>query len=817
MTAENKSSLGKLVGAMFVAGLLVAGLLFPVASGLGVASNRAAAAVENVSSELLNGTVPEVTTMTDVTGRPIALLYDQYRYQVGFNDIAPDMVRAIVSIEDRRFFDHDGVDWKGTIRAALKNSSSGEVQQGASTLDQQYIKNYQLFVLSRTEAEKQAATETTPARKLREVRMALTLEQTLADQAKREQGLGPAEAKQEAKKQIITRYLNTVPFGNNAFGVEAASLTYFGVPASKLRVEQAAMLAGMVQSSSALNPYTNPEGATERRNLVLDQMIANFPDRRDELEAAKKLPLGTLPQPRIAQQGCISAKSAGFLCDYALKFLAENGLSRNTVLRGGYIIRTTLDPEVQRSTVAALQAYAAPQADGVAQVSSVIRPGRNSHAIVAMGSSRNYGLRLKAGETVQPQPFSLIGDGAGSVFKVFTTAAALEKGLGTNAMIPVPATLQVTGMGNSGGVNGCPPMYYCVKNDGKYPAMMSLTNALAQSPNTAFVKLLQRTGVKPTVDMAVRLGLRSYTIPGSSGFGDKSIATYVKEGNLGSFTLGPFPVNGLELSNVAATLASGGVWCPPNPIASITKIKRDRYGNVIIGPDGKPAQAPVPVAVPKCEQVVDRGLANAMAHLLSKDDVGAGTAAAAARGSGWSLPLSSKTGTTEAHRSSAFLGYTNNLAAAVYAYNDGPLPSELCSGPLRQCGYGNLYGGSEPARTWFAAIGPVAGNFGPTFLPPNPPEYVGGTPRGRVPNVTGLQASEATARLQRAGFKVTQLSAASSRPQGSVVFTAPSDSAMPGSTITIYVSDGRRSGSSGPTETTVEVPGVGPVIIQIPG
>ena len=93
--------------------------------------------------------------------------------------------------------------------------------------------------------------------------------------------------------------------------------------------------------------------------------------------------------------------------------------------------------------------------------------------------------------------------------------------------------------------------------------------------------------------------------------------------------------------------------------------------------------------------------------------------------------MSGKTGTTEAHRSSAFLGYTNNLAAAVYAYNDGPLPSELCSGPLRQCGYGNLYGGSEPARTWFAAIGPVAGNFGPTFLPPNPPEYVGGTPRGR--------------------------------------------------------------------------------------
>ncbi|GAB10241.1 penicillin-binding protein 1, partial [Gordonia araii NBRC 100433] len=346
LSATTKRKLGQLAGAIFVSGVLVAGLLFPVAGGLGVASNRAAAAVENVSSELLNGTVPEVTTMTDVTGRPIALLFDQYRFQVGFNDINPDMIRAIVSIEDRRFFDHDGVDWKGTIRAALKNSSTGEVQQGASTLDQQYIKNYQLFVLARTEAEKQAATETTPARKLREVRMALTMEQTLTEQARRERGLGPTEAKQEAKKQIITRYLNTVPFGNNAFGIETAAQTYFGVPAKDLRVEQAALLAGMVQSSSALNPYTNPQGALDRRNLVLDTMIANFPDRREELENAKKLPLGTLPQPRVAQQGCISAKNNGFLCDYALKFLAENGLSRSTVMRGGYTIRTTLDPAV---------------------------------------------------------------------------------------------------------------------------------------------------------------------------------------------------------------------------------------------------------------------------------------------------------------------------------------------------------------------------------------------------------------------------------------------------------------------------------------
>ncbi|WAC57363.1 penicillin-binding protein [Gordonia sp. SL306] len=807
-----------LAGACLLAGVLVAGLLYPVASGMGVVSNRAASAVENVSSELLNGTLPEVTTMTDSAGTPIAVLYDQYRYQVGYNDISPDMIRAIISIEDRRFLEHDGVDWKGTIRAALKNSSSGEVQQGASTLDQQYIKNYQLLVLARTEADRQAAIETTPARKLREVRMALTMEQSLTDQAKRDKGLDDAAAKQEAKKQIVTRYLNVVPFGNNAYGIEAAAQTYFGKHAKDLAVEQAAMLAGMVQSSSSLDPYTNPEAATKRRNTVLDTMIQNFPDRRTELVAAKAKPLGVVPNPQTPTQGCIGADNNGFFCDYALQFLAENGMSRDSVARGGYVIRTTLDPDVQRSTIRAVKAQANPDSDGVADVMSAIRPGKKSHDILAMASSRDYGLNLKAGQTVQSQPFSMVGDGAGSVFKIFTTAAAMEKGLGLASNIQVPGFVALEGMGNSSGSNGCPANSYCVKNDGKYPASMSVTNALAQSPNTAFVKLLQQVGVKPAVDMAVRLGLRSYTVPGSSGYGDKSMATYVKEGNFGSFTLGPLPVNGLELSNVAATLASGGTWCPPNPIASISRIKRDQYGNPVLGPDGKPAMTAVPFNPPPCEQAVEEGLANTLANGLSHDDKGGGTSAGAAGSAGWTLPVSGKTGTTESHRSSAFLGFTNNIAGSSYVYNDGPNPTGICSGPLRQCYDGDLYGGMEPARTWYAAMKPVATKFGPVRLPPTDPRFMAGNDRGRIPSVSGLPASDATSRLQRAGFKVNQLDVDSNRPQGTVVFTAPSDSAMPGSVVTIYVSNGRRDeGDKGPTETTVQVPGVGPVVIQLPG
>ncbi|MBA4025100.1 MAG: carboxypeptidase/penicillin-binding protein 1A [Gordonia sp.] len=809
-----------LLGCCLLAGILVAGLLFPLVGGVGFVSSRAASAVDNVESELVGGQVPEVSTMTDVNGDPIAFLYDQRRFQVGYNDISPEMIRAIISVEDRRFLEHDGVDWRGTIRALVTNQASGEVQQGASTLDQQYVKNYQLLVLARTDAERRAATETTAARKLREIRMARTLEQTLTAQAMSEKNLDAESAKQEAKKAIVTRYLNLVPFGNGAYGIEAAAGTYFGKPAKDLTVPEAAMLAGMVQSSSALNPYTNPEGVLERRNVVLDTMIANFPERAGEYVAAKDSPLGVLPSPRSLDQGCISAGDAGFFCDYALQFLAENGISRDQIARGGYLIRTTLDPQVQEATHNAVRTYASPDLTGVANVMNVIRPGTESHDILAMTSSRDYGLNRDIGQTMQPQPYSMVGNGAGSVFKIFTVAAAMERGLGAGSSLQVPSTFQARGMGSSGGVNGCPANTYCVRNDGNYPGSMSVTNALAQSPNTAFVKLLQDVGVGPTVDMAVRLGLRSYTNPGTSGFGEQSLADYIKENNLGSFTLGPTAVDALELSNVAATLASGGVWCPPNPIASITQPKRDSNGNRVLEADGRPGVVDVALERPACERVVEPGLANTLANAMSEDDRGAGTAAGAAGSTGWSLPMSGKTGTTEANRSSAFLGFTNNLAGATYVYNDSPTISELCSGPLRQCGYGNLYGGNEPARTWFSAMLPIADKFGPTALPPRDPAYVAGVGGKAVPSVVGLSAGEATARLEAEGFRVNQVSVGSGQASGTVVSSTPNGSAIPGSTVTISVSNGQAPlppRRPAPPPATITVPGVGPIVIPLPG
>jgi membrane peptidoglycan carboxypeptidase len=754
------TAFAKLLVACLLAGLLAAGLMFPLVGGAGMVVSRASDSVVRESAQLVQGDVPIVSTMVDAAGNPIAWLYTQRRWVVPSERIADTMKLAIVSIEDRRFAEHNGVDVPGTLTGLVGYLQGADDTRGGSTIEQQYVKNYNLLVTAQTDAERRAAVEATPVRKLREMRMALALDKALP------------------KPEILTRYLNLVSFGNGAYGVQDAAKTYFGIEAIQLNWQQAALLAGMVQSTSALNPYTNPDGALARRNVVLDTLIENLPDKAAELRAARGQPLGILPQPNALPQGCIGAGDRAFFCEYALQYLARAGISKEQLARNGYLIRTNLDPKVQDSVKKAVDTVASPTQDGVASVMTVIRPGKDAHRVAAMADNRTYGLNLNAGQTVQPQPFSLVGDGAGSIFKIFTTAAALDMGMGTNAQLDVPQKFQGTGLGSSN-TPGCPPQTWCVKNAGSYRSPMGVTDALAQSPNTAFAQLIAQVGVTPAVDMAVKLGLRSYAEPGTARAYDpnnnESLADYIKRSNIGSFTLGPFELNALELSNVAATLASGGTWCPPSPIDKVF----DRTGHE------------VGFTTAPCEQVVPEGLANTLANALSKDSTG-GTAAGSAGSVGWSLPMSGKTGTTESYRSSGFLGFTNQYAAANYIFDDSPKPSDLCSFPLRKCSSGNLYGGNEPARTWFLAMKPIARDFGPVALPPTDPRYVNGAPANKLPSITGLNLDAARKRLQDAGFRVadqpTPINSYSAR--GAVVGTTPKDQAFPGSTITINTSNG---------------------------
>ncbi|MBS4727752.1 transglycosylase/D,D-transpeptidase PonA2 [Mycobacterium sp. SM1] len=784
----------KIAGCCLLAGVIAAALMFPVAGGIGLLSNRASEVVANGSAQLLRGDVPAVTTMVDAKGNTIAWLYSQRRFEVPSNKIANTMKLAIVSIEDKRFAEHNGVDWKGTLTGLAGYASGNLDTRGGSTIEQQYVKNYLLLVTAQTDAEKRAAIETTPARKLREIRMALTLDKTFS------------------KPEILTRYLNLVSFGNNSFGVQDAAQTYFGVNASDLNWQQAALLAGLVQSTSALNPYTNPEGALARRNLVLDTMIENLPKEADALRAAKAEPLGILPRPKELPRGCIAAGDRAFFCDYVQEYLARAGISKEQLARGGYTIHTTLDPDVQAPVKQAIDKFASPDLPGIASVMSVIKPGKRSHKVLAMASNRRYGLDGDAGETMRPQPFSLVGDGAGSIFKIFTTAAALDMGMGINAQLEVPGQFQAKGMG-SGGAKGCPKETWCVVNAGSYRSPMSVTDALATSPNTAFAKLISLVGVPRAVDMAVKLGLRSYAEPGTARDydpdSDESLADFIKRQNIGSFTLGPFELNALELSNVAATLASGGVWCPPSPIDKLV----DRDGKELA------------VTTEPCEQVVPEGLANTLANALSKDSQAGGTASVSAAAAGWNLPMSGKTGTTEAHRSSGFVGFTNQYAAANYIFDDSSTPSDLCSNPLRRCSDGDLFGGNEPARTWFTAMKPIANNFGEVHLPPTDPRYVDGNANSRVPSVAGLDLNAARQRLKDAGFQVADQPTPvnSSAKYGEVVGTSPSGQTIPGAVITIQTSNGIPPApppppeglSSPPGSQVVEIPGLPPITIPL--
>ena len=768
--------LGRLVALAVAAGVVLAGMTFPFVAVVGMVSKDAGDSLSSVSGDLIEGRVPLVSTVTDSAGAPIAYLYDQYRQAVPSELISPAMKAAMVAIEDRRFHSHEGVDWQATMRALVANSASGDVVQGASTLTQQYVKNYLLYAAARTEAERLKATEQSTARKLKEARVALQLERTLS------------------KDEILTRYLNVVFWGNNAYGVTAAARTYFDTTADRLTVPQAALLAGMVRSTSAFDPVSQPDAAVERRNLVIREMVGQGMITQPQADEALAAPLGVVNPLKTAPNGCIGAGDSGFFCKYVVDYLTEAGFSADQINRGGYTIKTTLDANAMAQMKKALNAEVPPAQPHVANVMSIVAPGQDKHKVLAMGSSRTFGLRAQQEETSYGLPYEPVNLGAGSIYKIFTASVALEKGLGINNTITVPPSGYLSPIYKDGSGKPIP-----VDNAGSYGDRMTLQDALAQSPNTAFVKLEEFTGVPDVVDMAVRLGLRSlattpFINPDTGKRTDKSIAQVTKDQKLASFTLGPTPTSVLELANVGATLASSGKWCPPTPIESVTD----------------PSGRTVPVTEAACEQVVDGGLANTMLTGLGKDHTG-GTATGAAGTVGWKRPMAGKTGTTEQHKSAGFIGVVPQMSGAVITFDNSRSPLPLCDGggPPVACRSGTIFGGKTPAQTWFRTMNAVLAGQPVLPLPATDPRYVEGGAQSRVPDVTGRSQSDARAILQRAGWQVTVRTVDSDAPKGTVVGQNPRGSVLPGEVILLQVSSGAAP-SAPPADPGQPPPGPGP-------
>ncbi|WP_410604941.1 transglycosylase domain-containing protein [Amycolatopsis sp. lyj-90] len=714
----------KLIGLCVLAGVLVAGMLFPVAGAAGVISNQASETVDKTSSDLADIPPPLVTTITDNTGKQIATLYKQFRIPTAETQINDAMKWALISVEDKRFYEHNGVDWKGTLRAAVSNSTGGDTQ-GASTLTQQYVKNYLINVVYRDDKPGQKrAQEQSVARKLKEARIAIQLETKLN------------------KMQILTGYLNVVEFSREIFGVGAAAQAYFNTPVEKLTVPQAALLAGLVNNPIVNDPWKAPAKATERRNLVLDRMVDNHKLAKVDADRFKGEPLGVVEGgPQKPASNCTGAGTEnGFFCQYVEDYLLKNGMTKDDLYTGGYQIKTTLDERANHEAKMSAEAQVKKTQDNVANTLSLVKPGKDRHEVVALAANRDYGLHEDQGQTTFALPSGVYNTGgAGSAYKVFTAAAALEAGVaGINSSLPVPDFYTSSVFGGGGSKCGPAPRppagpggkWYCLGNAGDYnPAggAMSMQQALATSPNTAFVNLEEKVGsTGPIVEMARKLGMRdtmasnlgggavdpNSTNPGANASQLQAFGPRPGWAGNASFTLGPAPLSGLELANVGATIMSGGVWCPPTPLAGVT----DR--------DGKP----VSVKEAACEQVVPEGLANTLAVGLSRDSQPGGTSFGAANGAKWTRPVMGKTGTTQSNGSGTYLGATPQLAGAAMVFRPKGGNGGLCYlGPGNvntRCE--NMFGGKTPAQTWFGAMSKILEGQEPLPLPQPDPKYMGG-------------------------------------------------------------------------------------------
>ncbi|MBB4687697.1 transglycosylase domain-containing protein [Amycolatopsis jiangsuensis] len=705
----------KLLGLCLLAGVLVAGILFPVVGAAGVASNQASETVEQTSSDLADVPPPLVTTITDSGGRAIATLYDQYRVPVAPDQINDAMRWALLSAEDKAFYEHHGVNWARTLRAAVSNTAGGDTQ-GASTITQQYVKNYLINVVYRQDkAGQEKAQEQTLSRKLKEARIAINLETKLS------------------KDQILAGYLNVVEFSRQIYGIGAAAHAYFDTTPEKLTVPQAALLAGLVNNPIVFDPWNHPDKATQRRNLVLDRMVSNEKLAKADAERFKTQPLGVVPDtPSKPPSNCTGAgPENGFFCQYVQDYLLKAGMSKDQLYTGGYTIKTTLDEKANHEAKLSAQTQVSKTQKNVANTLSLVRPGKDRHEVVALAANRDYGIDADQGQTTYALPSGVYNTGgAGSSYKIFTTAAVMDRGIaGIYSTIPVGSSYTshvFTGGGAQCPATG-PPLnskWYCVSNASKNsPGSSSLQNALATSPNTAFVALEDKLGsTGPAIEMASKLGMRTTMASDTNGGAvdpkdpksvpqSKAYGPTAKSPGFGAFTLGFSPTNGLELGNVAATLLSGGVWCPPTPLSSVT----DR--------DGKPVQ----VKEEACQQVVPEGLANTMAIGMSKDDQPGGTSAKAAAAAGWNRPLLGKTGTSQNNGSATFVAGTPQMAGAAMVFRTAG-SGGLCYagvGNVRTCGEGNMFGGVTPAQTWFGAMKNILGDQPAVPLPPEDPKYTG--------------------------------------------------------------------------------------------
>ncbi|MQS08920.1 transglycosylase domain-containing protein [Streptomyces alkaliphilus] len=653
----------KFLGVSVLAGAVLAGLALPAVGSLGLAAKTTIQGFDELPVNLTRPPLSQKTTILDSEGGKIAEVYARNRTVVPIEEMSPYLLDGIVAIEDARFYEHGAIDLRGVLRALNRNLEEGGTAEGASTLTQQYVKNVFVEAAGDDPEAVAAATQQTIGRKIRELKYAIQVEEELG------------------KDQILENYLNITFFGQQTYGVEAASQRYFSKPASDLELHEAAMLAGLVQSPSRYDPVNSPDEALKRRNTVLNRMEQVGAITAEESREARGRDLELeFSSPR---NGCITAtRDAGFFCDYVRQeFLSnpvfgqseEDRQARWTL--GGLTIRTTLSPQAQTAAAEAAKAGANPDDDVTAAVVQ-IQPGTGH--ILSMAQSRPYGLDAEAHQTQLNLNVSSemggtsFGFQPGSTFKPITAAAALEKGISPAQVYATDFEMEIEEKEFStceGGPAGTE--LWELKNESQtMTGAWDMTDALGRSINTYFVLLMQEAGLCETVTMADKLGVRR-------GEGEVPLSAYP------SVTLGGQETTPLMMANAYATFANRGTHCEPVAILEVT--------------DAEGESLPVPES--ECARVMSQRTADTVNMMLQgvvEDGTGAQVGLSGRDNAG-------KTGTSDNRRNVWFVGYTPDLSTAVRVGGDTNL-LEMVNVTIAGQFWEKAGGGSVAGPIWRSAM-----------------------------------------------------------------------------------------------------------------
>lgn len=653
-----------------LAGLVTSMAALPVVGTAGLMTRNTVRGFQNMPADLTQVPLPMQNTVTDVHGKVIATLYAQNRIAVPLEQIAPIMQQAIIAIEDQRFLQHSGIDIRGTLRASLSTSTGSQVQ-GGSTITQQYVKQI-LLTAAQTPEEQRAATAVTLSRKIREARYAIGLENKLS------------------KKQILAGYLNIAYFGAGSYGVEIAARRYFSVHANALSLTQAATLAGLVQNPSRYDPTRFPDVATARRNEVLNAMAHAGYITTQVAQEAKQVDIQSDLNPSEIPNGCTTSE-APFFCDYVLTVLRDNPVFGDTPEArarlldiGGLTIRTSLDLKAQRAAQKAANNQIPPTDPSNKAVGiTMVKPGTGE--IVAMAQNRLWG-RSGKGRTAVNYNAPLDHDGtvgfqAGSTFKAFTIGAALKQGWDPYKVLPAPQKKTFKNFTEcEGGAKIAP---YTVKNS-TGSGGFNMLSGTAHSINTYFVGLEEKIGLCGPPAMAAAAGVKQ-------GNGE-DLKAYP------CFTLGCFDVTTLDMANAMATFSAHGIHCDPIAIDQIV----DRNGKDV----------PVPSA--NCTRTIDLAVADSVTAILA-GVIDGPVSGRTGQKMYFGRPAAGKTGTTDSSAAVWFVGYTPDLAAAVWVGDPRggqryPMKNLTINGRY----YSQVFGSLMPGPVWREAMRGALADTPPT-------------------------------------------------------------------------------------------------------